>query len=113
MAEQMLCNLGVDRTIAKQHIDDFSNYDAAFLQRQQSIYTNPQKIVESNLDMLHELKNLFENDQFIQQQTEDDTDSNDADSKPTSTLNTTSTQATSSSMEGSDKNPPKPPDTFS
>lgn len=68
MAEHMLLQLGIDAQLARQHIQHFNDYDEKLLQCQQSIYADPQKIVESNRDMLMELKNLFENDQFVQQQ---------------------------------------------
>ncbi|MCH4248712.1 MAG: monovalent cation:proton antiporter-2 (CPA2) family protein [Acinetobacter populi] len=67
MGEQMLLSLGTDPQLAKKHIQQFFEYDEQLLQRQQGIYADPQKLLESNRDMLHELENLFENDEFVQE----------------------------------------------
>ena len=68
MSEHMLIALGIDNETAKQHIQRFFEYDEQLLQRQQGIFADPKKLIESNREMLNELKNLFENDEFIQEQ---------------------------------------------
>ncbi len=68
MSEDMLIKLGIEANIAKQHIQRFLSYDEQLLERQQGIYADQQKLIESNRDMLNDLKNLFENDEFIQEQ---------------------------------------------
>lgn len=68
MSEDMLIKLGIEATTAKQHIQHFLSYDEQLLERQQGIYADQQKLIESNRDMLNDLKNLFENDEFIQEQ---------------------------------------------
>lgn len=68
MAQQLLLELGTDPIRAQEEIQRFLDYDEQLLQFQQGIYADPQKLIESNRDMLQELKNLFENDEFAQKQ---------------------------------------------
>ncbi len=70
MSEQMLVCLNIPPTVAKQHIQHFHEYDEELLQRQQGVFADPQKLIEIHNDMLSELKNLFENDEFVQEQTQ-------------------------------------------
>lgn len=72
MAEHMLIELGQSVEHAKQNVQFFQDYDQGLLQRQQGIYADPQKMMESNREMLNELRNLFENDQFVQPPTSKD-----------------------------------------
>lgn len=80
MAEHMLVELGQSVEHAKQNVQFFQDYDQGLLQRQQGIYADPQKMMESNREMLNELRNLFENDQFVQPPTSKDLTATSSDS---------------------------------
>lgn len=67
MAEQMLLLMGCDTTTVQRQLQAFSTYDEQLLQNHYGIYSEAQKTIESHQEMLQELKNLFENDQFVQQ----------------------------------------------
>jgi glutathione-regulated potassium-efflux system protein KefB len=68
MAHQLLLAVGHAAPQAQAEIQRFLDYDEQLLQRQQGIYADPQKLLESHRDMLQELHNLFENDEFVQKQ---------------------------------------------
>lgn len=70
VAEQMLQHSGITAEQAKYNIQQFSKYDEQLLERQQGIYADSQKFIETHREMLTELENLFENDQFVQQKTQ-------------------------------------------
>ncbi len=63
MAYLVLCDLGVSAEQAYENIETFRDYDEKLLARQQSIYTDEQKIVETHRNMLAELEHLFESDE--------------------------------------------------
>lgn len=60
MAYRVLCDLGIAPQQAYENIETFRDYDEKLLSRQQSIYSDEQKIVETHRDMLSELEHLFE-----------------------------------------------------
>ncbi|EXD37405.1 MULTISPECIES: monovalent cation:proton antiporter-2 (CPA2) family protein [Acinetobacter] len=63
MAYRVLCDMGVSAEQAYENIETFRDYDEKLLARQQSIYTDEQKIVETHRNMLAELEHLFESDE--------------------------------------------------
>ena len=67
VAEKMLIQLGLSPEQAQHGIKEFSKYDEQLLERQQGVYADSQKFIETHREMLSELENLFENDQFVQQ----------------------------------------------
>lgn len=63
MAYQILRDLGISAQQAYENIETFRDYDEKLLARQQNIYTDEQKIVETHREMISELEHLFESDE--------------------------------------------------
>ena len=62
IAQASLLALGFDQTTAEESIDVFKEYDEALLERQQTIFDDDVKIVESALASMIELEGLFDSD---------------------------------------------------
>lgn len=79
MALKALCALGVSTEHAQHNIQLFRDYDQKLLVKQQSIYTDEQKIIESHRSARAELEHLFETDA---QQDLDGEEDNDLEKNP-------------------------------
>ncbi|MDE2420647.1 MAG: monovalent cation:proton antiporter-2 (CPA2) family protein [Gammaproteobacteria bacterium] len=62
MAHASLLALGFDESSAKESIDVFREYDEALLERQQAVYDDDVKLVESARAAMIELEGLFDSD---------------------------------------------------
>jgi glutathione-regulated potassium-efflux system protein KefB len=62
MARASLLALGFDQSSADESIDVFNDYDEALLERQQAVYDDDVKIIESARAAMIELEGLFDSD---------------------------------------------------
>ncbi len=65
MAHASLLALGFDESSAKESIDVFREYDEALLERQQAVYDDDVKFVESARAAMIELEGLFDSDHHV------------------------------------------------
>ena len=62
LSYQLLCELGISETQARDSIDSFRDYDQQLLAEQQRIYSDEHKVYESYDSVIAELEYIFHND---------------------------------------------------